>query len=162
MKKKLTVSLIISTVLIAIFAMSTSAASAASHSKTASFDGTFSGVVEGDKGTDTVLTLDLEQDGRDVAGTVSLGRGLKVDAGGFCGVVTVPATTIQTGASVSSRHPRDLSTASKVDVGGGITVKIVFDGELSADNETLDVTATIDTPFLCGRDPVITGTLTKL
>lgn len=146
-------------ILTATFAMT---AAAAGSSKTASFDGTFSGIVNGDKRSKTTLTLNLDQSGREVDGTVTLGSGLRVNAGGFCGVVAVPATSFETSTTLASRTSRHLMSAAKVDVGNGIVVTIEVDGELSADNETLDITATIDTPFLCGRDPVITGTLNAM
>lgn len=134
-------------------------AGAAGSKATSRFDGAYSGTVAGHRGSEASLTLDLAQSGRTVSGVATLGSGLKVNAGGLCGVVTVPATTFDADAIVSSRNPRRLLTASRLDVGGGITVKISVDGTLSADSDTLDVTATVDTPFLCGRDPVITGRL---
>jgi hypothetical protein len=159
MTKKLLISALLGIILTATFAMT---ASAAGSSKTDAFDGTFSGTVTGDKRSKTTLTLDLDQNSREVDGTVTLGSGLRVNAGGFCGIVAVPAVTFDTGATLASRNSRHLVTAAKVNVGNGIVVTIEFDGILSADNETLDITATIDTPFLCGRDPVITGTLNAM
>lgn len=156
MKKKLLISTLLGIILTAVFAMT---AAAAGSSKTAAFNGTFSGTVYGDKRSKTTLTLDLDQNGREVDGTVTLGSGLRVNAGGFCGVVAVPAATFDTSTTLASRTSHRLISAAKVNVGNGVVVTIEVDGELSADSETLDITATIDTPFLCGRDPVITGTL---
>ncbi|MCL4261985.1 MAG: hypothetical protein KJ069_02160 [Anaerolineae bacterium] len=125
------------------------------------FEGVFTGTVTGDLGSQTTLTLDLTDRANLVAGEATLGTGLKVNAGQVCGTAVVPAGVIWAEGEKSPRRPRELSAESTIEV-SGMEVTVEVDGELSADGKTLDVTAKIDTPWICGRDPVITGTLTKV
>ena len=125
------------------------------------FIGTFTGTVAGDKGSETTITLDIDSIGHTVTGNASLGRGLIVDAGGFCGAATLPATSMRAEGVVSASNPDELTADATIDV-GNFEVKVEVTGELSADGESMELAAEIDTPWLCGRDPVITGTLTKV
>jgi hypothetical protein len=125
------------------------------------FQGEFTGQVTADRGSKATITLDLTDQNNLVAGTVTLGKGLVVNAGGVCGTAVVPAGTILAEGEKLAKHPRDLSAEATMDV-GGMEVTIEVEGELSADGETMDVSAKINTPWMCGRDPVIMGTLTKV
>ena len=125
------------------------------------FTGTFAGTVYGDFGSSAPLTLELVQKGNTVEGTAVIEPGLEVNAGGFCGTAVVPAATATAEGAINRRQPRHLSANIPFTVSGmDITARIT--GELSASGEELDVTVKIDTPFLCGRDPEITGTLTTI
>lgn len=124
------------------------------------FEGTFSGIVMGDKGSQTTLTVDLTDRDYEVTGNISLGGGLIVDAGGFCGNAVLPASAIWAEGETTASHPDELSAEATIDV-GRFDVIVTVDAELSEDGETMDVEAEIDTPWMCGRDPVIQGTLTK-
>lgn len=125
------------------------------------FQGEFTGQVTADRGSKATITLDLTDQNNLVAGTVRLGKGLVVNAGGVCGTAVVPAGSILAEGEKLAKHPRDLSAEATMDV-GGMEVTIEVEGELSADGKTMDVSAKINTPWMCGRDPVIMGTLTKV
>lgn len=125
------------------------------------FTGTFEGVVYGDFDSEAPLTLTLDQRGRVVEGTAVIGSGLEVNAGGFCGTAVVPAGSATATGATNTRQPRLLSANIPLDVGSfNITARV--SGDLADDDETLDVVVKIDTPFLCGRDPVIEGTLSRV
>lgn len=126
-----------------------------------SFTGTYEGTVYGDYDSSAHLTLELTQNGRSITGTATIGAGLELNAGGFCGTAVLPPTTASADGSVSSRNPRRLSADIPVDV-GGLEITALVSGDLSADGEELDIEVKVDTPFLCGRDPVITGTLVAI
>ncbi len=122
------------------------------------FTGTFEGTVYGDFGSSAPLTLELTQRGNVVEGTAVIGEGLEVNAGGVCGTAVVPATSASAEGTTSRRQPRHLTADIPFAVSGmNITARIT--GDLSTNGEELDVTVKVDTPFLCGRDPIISGTL---
>jgi hypothetical protein len=124
------------------------------------FTGVFEGTVYGDFGSSAPLTLELTQRGTVVEGTAVIGTGLKVNAGGFCGTAVVPASSVAAEGTTSRRQPRHLSANIPFEVSGlDITARIT--GDLAADGEELDVAVKVDTPFVCGRDPVISGVLLK-
>ena len=125
------------------------------------FTGTFEGTVYGDFGSSAPLTLELTQQGNKVEGTAVIEPGLEVNAGGFCGTAVVPATTASAAGTINQRHPHRLSANIPFAV-GGMTITAQITGDLSTDGEELDVNVKIDTPFLCGHDPEITGTLTTV
>lgn len=157
--KKLTTGLLIA--LTALVLMSVTAFAAPVNKPAAGpFEGEFTGTVKGDLGSQTTLTLDMTDRENLVSGEATLGEGLKVKAG-VCGTAVVPAGLFLAEGETSPRHPDELSAEAALQV-KGMAVNIVVEGELSADGETLDMTARIDLPWICGRDPVITGTLTKV
>ncbi len=157
--KKLTTGILVA--LVALVLMSVTAFAAPASKPTAGpFEGVFTGTVKGDLGSQTTLTLDLTDRANIVSGEATLGTGLKVNAGQVCGTAVIPAGVMWAEGEKSSRRPRELSAESTIEV-TGMEVTIEVEGELSADGKTLDVTAKIDTPWICGRDPVIMGTLTK-
>lgn len=125
------------------------------------FKGVFRGRVAGDYGSKAFLTLNLTDRDYNVEGTASLGSGLKVNAGGFCGSASLPARSMWAEGTKSPKRPNELAIEAPIDV-GGFEVTVEVEGKLSADGETLEVEATIDTPWVCGRDPVISGTLTRI
>lgn len=157
--KKLTTGLLIAAA--ALVLLSVTAFAAPPKPAAGPFEGVFTGTVTGDLGSKTTLTLDLTDRANIVSGEATLGTGLKVNAGKVCGTAVVPAGAIWAEGEKSPRRPRELSAASTLEV-SGMEVTIEVEGELSADGKTLDVTAKIDTPWICGRDPVIMGTLTKI
>lgn len=157
--KKLTTGLLIA--FAALVLLSVTAFAAPPKPAAGPFEGVFTGTVKGDLGSQTTLTLDLTDRANIVSGEATLGTGLKVNAGQVCGTAVIPAGAIWAEGEKSSRRPRELSAESTIEV-TGMEVTVEVEGELSADGKTLDVTATIDTPWICGRDPVITGTLTKI
>jgi len=143
------------------FAAGSGTAVSPAHTTTTPFTGTFAGTVYGDFGSSAPLTLELVQKGNTVEGTAVIDSGLEVNAGGFCGTAVVPATTATAEGTINSRQPRHLSANIPFEV-GGMTITAQITGDLSTDGEELDVNVKIDTPFLCGHDPEITGTLTTV
>ena len=121
------------------------------------FDGTFQGTIYGDKGSSAPIELQLTQNGRYVEGYVDLDSGLYVN-GGMCGAGYLPGGAQSAGGQVSASNPRRLYAASTFKV-SGLKVKIDLVGVASADGEEVDAQAKIDLPWLCGRDPVLNGTL---
>lgn len=123
------------------------------------FEGTYEGTLTGDDGSEAPVTLMLTQRGRAITAQIAVGRGLVVD-GGVCGLAAVPAGE-QTGLGrVSPAAPRHLDATAEMEV-EGFTVGLRLTGELSRDGQTLTSETRIDLPWLCGRDPVITGELSR-
>ena len=120
------------------------------------FNGVYSGTLNGDNGSTAVGTLTLTQTGNDVSGQLDIGPGLVLDAGS-CGAQSVPQLTQAAAGAVDPAAPNRLQTASSIPV-AGFTVGIILNAELSADGQTLAARADLDLPFICGRDPVISGT----
>jgi hypothetical protein len=158
--KKVTIALLLSVTAVITLITTTFAATQPAPA-TGPFTGTFTGTVNGDRGSKTTLTLDLTDQDHTIAGTTSLGGGLVINAGGLCGTAVLPTSTLWAEGSSTAKHPDQLNATTTIDVGSFI-VTVDVDGDLSADGETLDLTAKINTPFMCGRDPIITGTLTRL
>jgi hypothetical protein len=92
-----------------------------------------------------------------VEGSIFLGDGLNIDAG-LCGAGTIPASSHVAAGKTSTINPNNLSATSTFDV-SGVTVKVNLDSQVQGD--TLKAKAKIDLPWLCGSDPVITGTLQR-
>lgn len=143
-----------------VAAMSVSSANAAPEtavSKAGPYEGTFHGTVYAPDGSKAPMSLDLTHRGSIVEGTVFLGEGLSVDAG-LCGEAAIPASSILATGKTSAVNPKKLSAVSTFDV-SGITVKVNLDSQVQGD--TVNAKAKIDLPWLCGSDPVITGTLQR-
>lgn len=124
------------------------------------FEGIFTGTVTGDSGSRAEITLDLTDRDNVVTGTAELGSGLVVDAGRVCGRAALPASTLTATGEKSPRRSNELTIEAPIDV-GPFEVTIEVEGELSADGELLAAEAKIDVPWICGRDPVISGTLAR-
>lgn len=159
--KKLILGMTIAVMAFSIMSVPAFAASKESKDVAGPFEGEFKGTVHGDYGSTATLILDLTDRENIVAGTAALSSGLKVNAGGFCGKATVPASSIWVEESKSSKHPDEIAAEATIDM-GSFVVNIEVEGQLSDDGETLDVQAKIDTPWICGRDPIISGILTKI
>jgi hypothetical protein len=158
--KKVMISLVLAVgALFAVFLSASAAPDAAKVKKTGPFEGTFTGKVKADNGTSTELSLDLTHRGDEVKGFVVIGEGLYIDAG-FCGKGYVPAGTQFARGETSSKNPSHLAAESQFKV-SGLKVKIKLDGDVSSDGDEINATAKIDLPWLCGGDPVISGTLYK-
>lgn len=124
------------------------------------FAGTFEGYLTGDQDSRAPMTLELSQRDNIVTGDIVIGKGLVVD-GGVCGLAAVPAGTQSAGGQVSTRNTRHLDAGTKLEV-QGMTIKIDLDGDLSRDGQTLSAVAKIDLPWLCGRDPLVSGALERV
>ncbi len=133
---------------------------AAASTSGALFTGSYEGVLLGDDGSEAPVTLKLTQAGRAITAEIAVGRGLLVD-GGRCGVAAVPAGDQKGAGRVSANAPRHLDASAEVEV-EGIAVRLQLAGDLSRDGRTLTTAARIDLPWLCGRDPVISGELSRI
>lgn len=122
---------------------------------TTGFNGVFTGTLEGDNDSSAPGTLELVQNGKDVTGTFTIDPGLYID-GGRCGEAEVPPGTESAAGAIDPKDPNKMRAEVTVKQ-SGLTIKITLDGTLSKDGQTLTGTAKADLPFLCGRDPVITG-----
>jgi hypothetical protein len=124
------------------------------------FAGTFRGTVHGSDGSSALLQLRITQQSRDLSGIATLGNGLIVN-GGLCGSVVVPAATQGVNGRTQANDPRRASIGSRIDA-EGVPVSVTLDGNLSPSGKSMQVQAKIDIPFFCGRDPVLTGTLSRV
>lgn len=120
------------------------------------FEGTFFGTVFGDKGSHARIALVLRHRGSSIPGAVTLGTGLKVDAGSLCGGVhNAPGGTTSAGGHQQGSRSLSASTSATVD---GHDVGIKVNADLSADGNTLTGQISLDLPWPC-RDPKFTATL---
>ncbi|MDT8307627.1 MAG: hypothetical protein RRC07_16965 [Anaerolineae bacterium] len=122
--------------------------------------GTFVGLLNGDGDSQAPLVLELEQQGRIVGGVASLGEGITINAGGFCGRFAVPASTFEAREELESADSRRLQTTTSVDV-EGFVIPVDLTISLSPDGKTITAEATLETPALCANDPTLVGTLTR-
>ena len=120
------------------------------------FNGTFSGTAYGDYKTSAPLTLTVTQEGDDVTARINIENGLKVNAGGFCGTIAIPATSLSASGIDTDDSADTLSTRIPFDIGGA-SVTAIINGEI--DGDQMDVSIKVKTPFICGNNPVITGEL---
>ena len=123
------------------------------------FQATYKGIIHGDKGSQALLTLALSQVDDQITGTVYLDRGLYIDAG-WCGGGYLPAA-IQSAEGEVNKYKPNLIEARTVSKVSGFKVSIDLEGLLSSDGNVLETEAKIDLPWLCGRDPIISGILYK-
>lgn len=121
------------------------------------YEGTFRGMVYGSNGSKAPMTLFLTHRGSEVEGQLYVGKGLHVDAG-VCGSADLPSGIQTASGRTSVRNPRHLEAESDVVVSG---YNITIDLESDVVGDVLTAEATIDLPWICGADPVLTSTLYK-
>ena len=121
------------------------------------YEGTFQGVARTERNSRALLALDLTHRGDRVQGTVYLGKGLHVDAG-WCGSVDLPALSAKIAAQTVPGNPRRLLANPTFDA-SGFELTIDFESNLMGDGDVISAKATVDVPWFCGRDPVLTSTL---
>ena len=155
--KKLWTTMLIGLIFLGLSVATTSAA-APEKATAEPFTGTFAGIIQGSNNSEAEMILELEQDGNKVVGTAFIDEGLYVNAGN-CGGAYIPATTETAVGTVSAKNPDILFAEASLNV-SGINVTIDFVGEL--DEDTLDLEAKIDLPWLCGKDPLLHGTVEKI
>lgn len=124
------------------------------------FAGTFTGNISGDGDSRAPLRLELSQQGLTVAGTATLGEGLRINAGGFCGRFPVPTASFAASETLPSADARQLEASTRVDV-EGFEIPLTLKATLAPDGQTMDVEATLFTPALCSNNPTVGGTLTR-
>ena len=123
------------------------------------YEGVFSGFVSSDTGSQAPITLELTHRGEDVEGVVSLGEGLYVNAG-MCGGANIPSTEQEFAVKTDPGKPNQLSTQLSFDV-SGYQIGVNLESLISEDGETITSQANIDLPWICGHDPVLTGSLLR-
>ena len=121
------------------------------------FEGVFSGSVRGDNNSQAPITLELTHRGDDVEGVVSLGEGLYVNAG-MCGGASIPASEQSFTVKTQPGKPRELSTQLAFNV-SNYKVGVNLESLISDDGKMITSQVSIDLPWICGRDPKLTGTL---
>ncbi len=126
----------------------------------APLEGMFFGDVYSDDGTSASLMLQLSQVEDEVFAIAEIGEGLTVDAG-FCGVVPIPAGSFSASAPIDPRRPGVLDADVTFDV-NGFKISASLISELADTGDQIDAEVSIDLPWLCGRDPVLLGTLARV
>jgi len=121
------------------------------------YEGIFTGNVNGDNNSQAPITLVLTHRGEDVEGVVSLGEGLYVNAG-MCGGANVPPSEQSFTVKTQPGKPRELSTQLAFNV-GNYQVGVDLESLISDDGKMITSQVGIDLPWICGRDPMLTGTL---
>jgi hypothetical protein len=159
--KKFISSLVVVMAMFAVFAVSTSVstvnAAPEQASKVGPYEGTFNGTLYAQNGTKAPFSLNLTHRGNVVNGTVFLGEGLTIDAG-VCGTAVVPSGAINANGKTSARNPKQLQASSSFEVNG---INVTVDLDSAVKGNTISTKAKIDLPWICGGDPVLTGTLYK-
>jgi hypothetical protein len=130
-----------------------------SNPTTSGFQGTFAGTLNGDNGSSAPVTLELSQSGNTVTGNLTLGEGLIID-GGNCGAQAAPAGSRSATGEVDPANPNHLGAVANFDV-QGLTVGVNLSADLSPDGNTLTTQIGLDLPFICGRDPALSGALVR-
>lgn len=146
--------------ILALLAIGVSAApetASAAAERVGPYEGAFGGYTYGDEGTRAPLMLDLTHRDGQVAGQVSMGQGLYVDAG-ICGAVNIPAATVSVSGKTDSRNPKHLEVTPAFDV-NGFKLAVDFESDLSSSGQILTAKAKVDLPWFCGRDPQLTAKL---
>jgi len=124
------------------------------------FTGTFVGAMTGDDSSSAPLALALVQSGNHIAGTATLEEGLVVRAG-VCGSFPIPAITLNIDEELEEAGERRLSTTANVAV-GGFEIPVQLEATMDPDGDTVTAQATMYPPSLCGTDPTVSATLTRV
>jgi hypothetical protein len=164
MIKKIVIVMLAAVVLISGFSVSSAfAAQSAAQSAESSigpYEGVFTGVLHGDKNSRAPIALKMTHRDGVVNGRLYLGEGFYVDAG-RCGGTTLPGMTQSASGKTLVSDPGKLPINTSFNL-GGFNIGINLNSSVSADGDTLNVSASIDLPWLCGRDPSYSGTLYRI
>ena len=125
----------------------------------AAFNGRFAGTLTSDDGSTAPVSLDLTQTGSTVAGNIAIGDGLTID-GGNCGAQAIPAGARSVSGQVDPSNPNHIKVSAGYEV-QGFTITAELSADLAADGNSLNGQINLSLPFLCGRNPVITGSLAR-
>ena len=125
----------------------------------AAFNGRFAGTLTSDDGSTAPVSLDLAQTGSTVAGDIAISDGLTID-GGNCGAQAIPAGARSVSGQVDPSNPNHIEVSAGYEVQGfNITAELIAD--LAPDGNSLNGRINLSLPFLCGRNPVIAGSLAR-
>ena len=124
------------------------------------YEGVFTGVLYGDNNSRAPIALAMTHRDGVVNGKLYLGEGFYVDAG-RCGGTTIPAMSQSASGRTLVSDPSKLPINTSFNM-GGFNIGVNLNSRVSADGDTLNVSTSIDLPWLCGRDPSYSGTLTRI
>jgi hypothetical protein len=124
------------------------------------YEGIFYGYVNTNSGRRAPIALVLVHQGDDVQGKVYLGEGLYVDAG-ICGGANVPSGVQFVQGSTDPKNPNKLSTTLEFNV-SGYNVTVDFHSQVTDNGSAIEAEAQIDLPWICGRDPILKGELSRI
>jgi len=159
--KKIMIGILIT--LVALSALSVSALAGAPPSARGvkgPYEGTFRGYISGEKGSRASLTLVLTHRDGIVNGTATIGDGLYVSAG-RCGGGNLPgATQYIRGRSVPN-NPNKILAQTQFTV-SGFDIGVDLESNISRTGKVLTVDAEIDLPWICGKDPALSGTIYRV
>ena len=122
------------------------------------YTGAFAGTLTSDDGSTAPVSLNLTQSGTTVTGDITIGDGLTID-GGNCGAQAIPAGSRAVSGQVDPSNPNHIEVSAGYEV-QGFTITANLRGDLAADGR-LSGQIDLSLPFLCGRNPVITGSLAR-
>ena len=123
------------------------------------YTGAFAGMLTSDDGSTAPVSLNLTQSGTTVAGDITIGDGLTID-GGNCGAQAIPAGSRSVSGQVDPSNPNHIEVSAGYEV-QGFTITASLRGDLAADGNSLNGGINLSLPFLCGRNPVISGALAR-
>jgi len=124
------------------------------------YEGVFSGILYGDNNSQAPIALQMTHRDGVVNGRLYLGDGFYVNAG-RCGGTTIPAMTQSASGATLSNDPSKMLVNTSFNM-GGFNIGVELNSMVSTDGDTLEVNASIDLPWLCGRDPSYSGTLYRI
>ena len=115
------------------------------------FEGTFNGTVRGDKDSAATIKIVLSDRDNRVSGQITLGKGLKLDLGGFCLMEDIDLSSITISGQTSPDKPRYLQTSIRVTESPVNTptvksadINVTIKANLSNDGNTIDAEVTFD------------------
>ncbi len=158
--RKYAIRTLVALVLLAATAASALAAPTQATGAPGPYEGRFEGRVSTENGSSAPLSVTLTHNGDTVAGVATLGEGLDVQTP-FCGSASVPSRTEDLSGETQPGQPRHLEATSTFTV-HGLSIRVRFSSDVSTDGKTIQGTTTLDLPWFCGGDPVLTGTLHKV
>lgn len=124
------------------------------------YEGVFYGIVTGDNNSNALMALQMTDRNGVVEGKIYLGEGLYIDAG-VCGKTEIPSMQQYATGKTQPNNPNEMSVQSNVNV-SGFDIGVELHSIVSTDGETLTAQASIDLPWICGRDPSFSGTLERI
>ena len=164
MIKKTVIGLLAALLLVSGLSISTAEAADTSMSSSLTlvgpYEGVFSGILHGDNNSQAPIALQMTHRDGVVNGRLYLGEGFYVNAG-RCGGTTIPAMTQAASGATLPNDPSKMLVNTSFNL-SGFNIGVNLNSMVSADGNTLDVSASIDLPWLCGRDPYYSGTLYRI
>jgi len=135
----------------------------------ASFAGTFTGEVKGDYDTKAAVSVTLTQDNNLVKGEITMGRGLKLNLGGFCSDEPVDLEKIPVSGTTDQANPLHLLTNTQVkepttkEKGGfkikSVTMNVQMDATLSNEGQSMNAKITLKAVDIDPKNPVTSAAL---